>query len=82
MMLVEEGKIRLNDPVSRFVPEFKNLKVAVANPPNPATGSMRSSSAPSGNSRSHDPGPADVTFQAWSAGHRHARKRHRAKEAQ
>jgi len=31
MMLVEEGKIRLNDPVSRFIPEFKNIKVAVAN---------------------------------------------------
>ena len=24
MMLFEEGKIRLNDPVSRFIPEFKN----------------------------------------------------------
>jgi CubicO group peptidase (beta-lactamase class C family) len=30
-MLVEEGKVRLNDPVSRFIPEFKGLdKVAVA----------------------------------------------------
>jgi CubicO group peptidase (beta-lactamase class C family) len=29
MMLVEEGKVRLTDPVSRFIPEFKNLKVAV-----------------------------------------------------
>jgi CubicO group peptidase (beta-lactamase class C family) len=28
MMLVEEGKVRLTDPVSRFIPEFKNLKVA------------------------------------------------------
>ena len=33
MMLVEEGKVRLNDPVSRFIPEFKALdKVAVAKP--------------------------------------------------
>ena len=33
MMLVEEGKIRLNDPVSRFIPEFANLnKVAVPRP--------------------------------------------------
>jgi CubicO group peptidase (beta-lactamase class C family) len=31
MMMVEEGKVRLNDPVSRYIPEFKNLKVAVAN---------------------------------------------------
>ena len=29
LMLVEEGKIRLSDPVSRFVPEFKEPKVAV-----------------------------------------------------
>ncbi len=32
LMLMEEGKVRLNDPVSRFVPQFKNLKVAVAQP--------------------------------------------------
>jgi CubicO group peptidase (beta-lactamase class C family) len=29
LMLMEEGKVRLNDPVSRFIPEFKNSKVAV-----------------------------------------------------
>jgi CubicO group peptidase (beta-lactamase class C family) len=29
MMLMEEGKLRLTDPVSRFIPEFKDLKVAV-----------------------------------------------------
>ena len=29
LMLVEEGKVRLADPVSRFVPEFKNTKVAM-----------------------------------------------------
>jgi CubicO group peptidase (beta-lactamase class C family) len=32
MMMVEEGKVRLNDPVSRYIPEFKNLKVAVPAP--------------------------------------------------
>ena len=32
MMLVEEGKVRVNDPVSRFIPEFKSMKVAVARP--------------------------------------------------
>jgi CubicO group peptidase (beta-lactamase class C family) len=32
MMLVEEGRVRLNDPVSRFIPEFKNNKVAVPRP--------------------------------------------------
>ena len=29
MMLVEEGKVRLTDPVSKFIPEFRGLKVAV-----------------------------------------------------
>lgn len=30
LMLVEQGKVRLADPVSRFIPEFKDTKVAVA----------------------------------------------------
>jgi CubicO group peptidase (beta-lactamase class C family) len=30
MMLVEEGKVRLNDPVARFIPEFHNMKVGVS----------------------------------------------------
>ena len=29
LMLMEEGKVRLTDPVSKFIPEFKGLKVAV-----------------------------------------------------
>jgi CubicO group peptidase (beta-lactamase class C family) len=29
LMLMEEGKIRLSDPVSQFIPEFKDMKVAV-----------------------------------------------------
>jgi CubicO group peptidase (beta-lactamase class C family) len=32
MMLVEEGRLRLNDPVSRHIPEFRNMKVAVLQP--------------------------------------------------
>jgi len=35
MMLVEEGKLHLNDPVARYIPEFKDMKVAV---PLPASG--------------------------------------------
>jgi CubicO group peptidase (beta-lactamase class C family) len=35
MMMVEEGKVRLNDPVSRYIPEFANLKVAVETPAAP-----------------------------------------------
>ena len=30
MMLVEEGKLRINDPVSRYIPEFRGMRVAVA----------------------------------------------------
>src|SRR6059036_1886782 len=29
LMPMEEGKVRLNDPVSKFVPEFRGMKVAV-----------------------------------------------------
>ncbi len=29
LMLMEDGKVRLNDPVSRFIPEFQSMKVAV-----------------------------------------------------
>jgi CubicO group peptidase (beta-lactamase class C family) len=32
MMLLEEGKIRLMDPVSKFIPEFKDSKVAMEKP--------------------------------------------------
>ena len=35
LMLLEQGKLRLSDPVSQFIPEFKTLKVAVANPGTP-----------------------------------------------
>ncbi|MEP7307572.1 MAG: serine hydrolase domain-containing protein [Acidobacteriota bacterium] len=49
MMLVEEGKIRLNDPVSRFIPEFKNLnKVAVPKPGLQAGGGGRGAAAGGG----------------------------------
>jgi CubicO group peptidase (beta-lactamase class C family) len=30
MMMIEEGKVALTDPVSKFIPEFKGPKVAVA----------------------------------------------------
>src|SRR6266850_7681259 len=41
MILTEEGKVRLNDPISKFIPEFKNLKVGVlqgTQPPPPPAG--------------------------------------------
>ncbi len=36
MMMIEEGKVHLNDPISRYIPEFKSLKVAVQTGPPPA----------------------------------------------
>jgi CubicO group peptidase (beta-lactamase class C family) len=30
LMLMEEGRVRLNDPVSNFIPEFKGQKVSIA----------------------------------------------------
>ena len=35
MMLIEEGRLHLNDPVARYIPEFRDMKVAV---PLPAAG--------------------------------------------
>ncbi len=34
MMLHEEGRFLIDDPISKFLPEFKDAKVAVANKPN------------------------------------------------
>jgi CubicO group peptidase (beta-lactamase class C family) len=41
LMLVEEGKVHLTDPISKFIPEFKDLKVGVlqgTQPPSPPAG--------------------------------------------
>jgi CubicO group peptidase (beta-lactamase class C family) len=52
MMLIEEGKIRLTDPVSRFIPEFKNLnKVAVPRPGPQAGGAGGRGGAPGAGGR-------------------------------
>jgi CubicO group peptidase (beta-lactamase class C family) len=32
MMMMEEGKLRITDPVSKYIPSFKDLKVAVEEP--------------------------------------------------
>ena len=37
LMLLEEGKIRLNDPASKFIPQLKDLKVAVSLPSAPVS---------------------------------------------
>lgn len=57
MMLVEEGKIRLTDPVSRFIPELKNLnKVAVPKPGAQAGGAGGRGGAPAAGGRGGAPG--------------------------
>jgi CubicO group peptidase (beta-lactamase class C family) len=33
MMLLEEGKLRLTDPISRFIPEFRNQQTAILQEP-------------------------------------------------
>jgi CubicO group peptidase (beta-lactamase class C family) len=35
LMLVEEGKVRLGDPVSKYLPSFRNFQVAVSRPARP-----------------------------------------------
>jgi CubicO group peptidase (beta-lactamase class C family) len=47
LMMMEEGKLRLSDPVSRFVPEFKTLKYAVPLDQTASAGRGAGSGAPS-----------------------------------
>jgi CubicO group peptidase (beta-lactamase class C family) len=35
LMMVEEGKVRLDDPISRYLPSYRGMKVAVALPARP-----------------------------------------------
>src|ERR1700686_1368177 len=41
LMLMEEGKLRLSDPVSKFIPELKKLTVAVPMEPGPGPAAAR-----------------------------------------
>jgi CubicO group peptidase (beta-lactamase class C family) len=45
LMLMEEGKLRLTDPVSRFIPEFKNTQVAMLKNPAAANAPAAASAA-------------------------------------
>ena len=38
LMLAEEGKVRLSDPVSRFIPAYANIEVGIAKPAAPGPG--------------------------------------------
>ena len=45
LMLMEEGKLRLSDPVSKYVPELKSLKVAVGVEPRPGQAAVTAGAA-------------------------------------
>jgi len=51
LMLLEDGKVRLDDPVSKYLPSYKDMKVAVAAParPGPAPAPAPGSSPPAPN---------------------------------
>lgn len=46
LMMMEEGKVRLQDPVSKFVPEWKDMTVAMTLPP--VAGARAGGPAPAG----------------------------------
>ena len=52
LMMVEEGKIRLTDPVSKFIPEWKDMSVAVALP---GAGGRAGGAAPAGRGGAPEP---------------------------
>jgi CubicO group peptidase (beta-lactamase class C family) len=56
LMLIEQGKVRLSDPVSRFIPSYRDMHVAVEQPPRPAFG-PGSGPPPSGPPAAAAPGP-------------------------
>jgi CubicO group peptidase (beta-lactamase class C family) len=45
LMMMEEGKVRLQDPVSKFIPEWRNMTVGV---PQPGPAGARGGAAPAG----------------------------------
>jgi CubicO group peptidase (beta-lactamase class C family) len=57
LMLAEEGKVRLNDPVSRFIPAYAGLEVGIAKPAVPGPGGGPPATAPAGG-----PGGAPPAF--------------------
>jgi CubicO group peptidase (beta-lactamase class C family) len=62
MMLVEEGKLHLNDPVSRYIPQFKDMKVAMPIAP-PAAGGGRAGGAGSAPRFYTVPAQRDITIK-------------------
>jgi len=69
LTMLEEGRLRLSDPVSRFIPEFKSMKVAVPKPAAPgeapAVGAGRGGRGGRGPAVEYDLVPAsrEITIQ-------------------
>jgi CubicO group peptidase (beta-lactamase class C family) len=59
LMMMEEGKVRLQDPVSKFIPEWKDMMVGVAQPPAP--GARGGGAAPAGRAGGPPPAPRYYT---------------------
>ena len=60
LMMLEEGKVRLTDPVSRYIPEFRGMKVAIAMPVAPGRGGAPPTGGPGG--RGNGGGPPTPEF--------------------
>jgi CubicO group peptidase (beta-lactamase class C family) len=63
MMMLEEGKLRLNDPVSMYIPEFKGMKVAVPSPGSEAPGSSPQAAGNSEPQFSTVPAEREITIR-------------------
>jgi CubicO group peptidase (beta-lactamase class C family) len=61
LMMMEEGKVRLQDPVSKFIPEWKNMTVAVSLPAPPAGRGGGAAAAPAPGGRGGAPEPRYYT---------------------
>jgi CubicO group peptidase (beta-lactamase class C family) len=57
LLLVEEGKVRLSDPVSRFIPSYRDMHVAIEQPRRPAFGPGSGSGPPPAPPAATVPGP-------------------------
>jgi CubicO group peptidase (beta-lactamase class C family) len=62
LMLMEEGKVRLTDPVSRFIPEFKDTKVAVAAPTGATSPAAEAAPAGRGQGRGRGAANQEITL--------------------
>ena len=62
LMMMEEGKVRLQDPVSKFIPEWKDMTVAVSQPAAAGgRGAAPAVAAPAGGGRGTAPDPRYYT---------------------